>query len=172
MISANVTGGYGPYDFDWKIKGNPNGWSILGGQGTDMITMAAGDKKINLEVTVTGICGKKTKCKVKLDCEDPPAFGGHDRKVVAQSRPIGHHDMTEIYPNPATDILNISVVDAGILDYQIVDQFGRVQSITEISRSSKSTIKINLDGLSPGLYWLIIWDSKSKSRVRKFVKSR
>jgi hypothetical protein len=170
MISANVSGGYGPYTYEWTIKGNPNGWSILSGQGSDIITMAVGDKKINLELTVTGICGKKTKCKVKLDCEDPPAFEGADHMTLAPSKPFGFDQEVKVYPNPATDILNVRVSNSGSFKYHVVDQFGRSHRSAMIGGPKESVIEINVDGLSQGVYWLVIEDTKAKIKVRKFVK--
>ncbi len=171
-FSILTTGGYGPFEYNWQIKGNPRGWSILTGQGTDNITMAVGDRKIKLEVTITDLCGKKRKCSVKPECEDPPAFGNTAPiGSLPTSQNTSDFDL-EIFPNPATHNLWIKYpksVTAKEDQLYIVDQLGRLQ--TQVSfQQTHDGATLNIQDLQPGVYWLVLENKGGEPLIRKFIK--
>jgi hypothetical protein len=172
-FSINVTGGYGPFDFVWEIKGNHNGWSILTGQGTDNISMAIGDNKIKLEVTITDVCGKKRKCSVKLACEEMPAMNESEQNVLTVVRKEEVDNGFEIFPNPATQslwvkYLGLTSTEAGQM--YIVDQLGRLQVMARYEQSRRGNMSIDIQDLQPGIYWLVLEDVVYGSLIKKFIK--
>lgn len=172
-ISATVIGGHGPFDYDWQIKGNPNGWAIVSGQGSDLIILDAGNKKIKLEVTVTDVCDKKTKCSVKLECSDPAPMSGFEHSAIASLHKEDVAPDISVYPNPASDFLRVNYTAASSPradQFYIVDQLGRRQIFTVNGGGEIGEIGIDIQRLQPGVYWLIIGDHENGSAIRKFVK--
>lgn len=173
MLSANVLGGLGPFDYDWKIKGNPNGWTIVSGLGSDNITMDVGDKKIKLELTVTDVCDKKVKCSVKLECSDPAPMSGFERSAIASLNKEDVAPAINVFPNPASEVLRVNyagLTTSSADQMYIVDQLGRRQLFTVNGQDRIGEITIDIQRLQPGVYWLILDDAGNDSVIRKFVK--
>ncbi|MEZ4798397.1 MAG: DUF4394 domain-containing protein [Flavobacteriales bacterium] len=67
------------------------------------------------------------------------------------------NQLVNIYPNPATDVLNISMVSdqAGMVNLTLVDVTGKiVKSINQIQILSGSNMKqLNVSDLAPGIYF-------------------
>lgn len=74
-----------------------------------------------------------------------------------------------IYPNPASDILNININDQFIENYRftIFDIYGRV-FIDETSQQST----LDISGLNPGIYFIRISNSKGTNTTKKFMVVR
>lgn len=72
-----------------------------------------------------------------------------------------------IYPNPATDVLNLSSIGSDISSVQIVDLNGR--QVIAKSFSNVSEAQINVNELSTGMY-LINITSGDKTVTKKFLK--
>lgn len=171
-FSVNVVGGYGPFQYDWKIKGNPKGWSIQSGQGTPNITMQAGDKKINLEVTITDLCGKKRKCSVKPDCTDPMTSITYDQKEGFEHRSKSSNSHVEVYPVPAHDVVFLKGIKADNIDklqLSVFNQLGQRQNVEIKSNLDDGSISLWVQNLVPGVYW-IASDNGMESFVYKMVK--
>ena len=171
-FSVNATGGYGLLDYYWEIKGNPHGWSILTGQGTDNITMAVGDNKIKLEVTLTDICGKKRKCSVKPECEEPPAFGSSEPTPFNPASQNESGDKLEIFPNPASHTLWVKYptsISSDKSQMYIVDQLGRLQTKARIQQNHDG-VNIDVEDLQEGVYWLILEQQGGEPQIQKFIK--
>ncbi len=172
-FSISVTGGYGPFDYAWEIKGNHHGWSILTGQGTDNITMAVGNNKIKLEVTITDVCGKKRKCSVKLECEEPLGMRESEQKSFAAVRQEKVDNGFELFPNPATHSLWVNYPEQNSTEaghMYIVDQLGRLQVTARYDQSRRGKMSIDIQDLQPGIYWLILKDVVQGSLIKMFVK--
>ncbi len=71
-----------------------------------------------------------------------------------------------IYPNPATDIINIKIEDnSDIIAYSVYDQFG----LLRISNSGLKSRQINISGLNSGIYFLKM-DLNDKTIIKKLIK--
>lgn len=100
----------------------------------------------------TDVGGAATAC---------PATSGIDEYDFGQQQ-------FAVYPNPSSDVLNISVKNAGAkLSVKIMDQLGNVVSETTVLNSDLATI--NIEALSPGLYFVEI-QRGDKSFAQKFLK--
>jgi Concanavalin A-like lectin/glucanases superfamily/Secretion system C-terminal sorting domain/HYR domain len=62
----------------------------------------------------------------------------------------------KVYPNPATDFVNVENIFGKILSIKILDEFGR--EIKTVLNSSAPIIKIDVDGISSGVYFMQIND--------------
>lgn len=173
IFTSNVTGGYGPFDYEWKIKGNPNGWSILSGQGTNTIAMQVGIKKIKLELTITDVCGKKRKCSVKPSCEEPPSTISEElsSEIILRTQAEEITNL-ELYPNPAKNqlFINSNIKDLNQSQIRIVNELGQHQNVNLLSSTEEDELNLSLEHLSPGIYWLLIEDEKQGLIAKKFLK--
>ncbi|MBN1187937.1 MAG: T9SS type A sorting domain-containing protein [Bacteroidales bacterium] len=81
-------------------------------------------------------------------------------------------DIIHIYPNPAYDILNISLksYEKSSIEYNIMDMTGRyVYNGQTPIFSSDNQMQINVSGLPAGLYLLNIYNSEFRKTIR-FIK--
>lgn len=70
-----------------------------------------------------------------------------------------------VFPNPATDILNIGS-DVSKYQIQIFDTMGRLKKDVELSYDAH----INVSDLSPGMYYLIMNDGKTSSSKKILIQ--
>ena len=166
-FGVNVTGGYGPFTYDWSIKGNPNGWSITGGQGTPNITMNVGIKKIQLSVKITDVCGKSIKCQEKITCSSGSPFVQNKSEEAQFSLDFENEQLT-IYPNPAEDHISWKIKGADLFNvestYQIINSNG--QTVHDGKTIERFT---NIDNLSPGIYFFRVIHN-NEITIKRFVK--
>ncbi len=77
-------------------------------------------------------------------------------------------DFINIYPNPASDNLVVSVKSADLpLDYKIINYFGDVVKSGVVANS---TTHLDLSYLNSGVYFLNLSNSNEKAINRLFVK--
>lgn len=71
-----------------------------------------------------------------------------------------------LYPNPCTDVMNISYEGAGQYSYQVTDVAGRIYDVAD-----NGSNQMDVSGLSKGTYILKITNTQTnKLSVRQFVK--
>lgn len=77
-----------------------------------------------------------------------------------------------IYPNPASDLISITVKGKGEIKIQIVDVSGKIVLIrNENIREQGELISLPVDELLKGLYLMIIHDEKGNTSSRRFIKN-
>lgn len=74
----------------------------------------------------------------------------------------------KVYPNPTSNILNITAAFSDTFDITIYDQFG--QKVLKQKQNS-SSVKLETNNLSKGLYFLNINSENGKSQNIKFIKN-
>jgi hypothetical protein len=84
--------------------------------------------------------------------------------VVGVKELSSNIEFTTVYPNPATNILNIRTEGKSIDSYLIMDVLGR-----KVLELKENTTQINIEGLPKGIYQLLI-TSEGKSYTSKFIK--
>jgi hypothetical protein len=77
------------------------------------------------------------------------------------------NSLLNVYPNPATDILNLNAVDLQDKEIRIVDITGR--SVKNLQFNSTGNT-IDVTDLTPGTYQLLLMDGSDKVAIKKFVK--
>ncbi|MDX1409738.1 MAG: T9SS type A sorting domain-containing protein, partial [Saprospiraceae bacterium] len=178
QISAQVNGGYGPFDYHWEItKGAADGWSIVAGQGTPNVIIDAGIKKVTLVLTVTDVCGKKVKCKYKTTCVEPAPLASAPLVPVNPSvAPVqqipwtGQDAAVMIYPNPARDHLVLNLDASLVARLVIMNPAGNVV-MDRSDLASRQLKTVDVSGLTPGIYVLVVQLQDSGTVVRRFVKA-
>ncbi|OUS09595.1 hypothetical protein A9Q93_13660 [Nonlabens dokdonensis] len=99
-------------------------------------------------------------------------FKDYVSRAVATSNLLSNEDETldevsvKIFPNPATDILNVSSPTQQLTSLEIVDLNGRLIKSLEVNNTE---VNANIEDLKPGLYILNI-SSNDTVITRKFVK--
>lgn len=101
-------------------------------------------------------------------------FDNYVARAASTSGLLGKEDFTvtpldliSVYPNPATDVLNVNAIASDITAVQIVDLNGR--QVYAKSFSNVSDAQINVNELSTGMY-LVNITSGDKTITKKFMK--
>lgn len=71
-----------------------------------------------------------------------------------------------IYPNPATDIVQVESVDDLLVEISVLDLTGRV--ITTRSQLNAARVQLDVNGLAKGPYWIRV-SQGSESRTKKLI---
>ncbi len=142
IITSIVTGGTGPYTYEWQIIGEK--CFIQGGQGTPDVTIYIGWADVKLILTVTDTFGCISMCMTTLHCveandmpmtisstnvssatvPDPPkniTTGSNNIEIATMIQQL------RLWPNPANETFNIGFESGieGIVEYSFMDYTGR-----------------------------------------------
>ena len=142
---------FGSTNYQWTT---PSGSTIVSGQGTNSIIVDWGSNGGVIGVTALGPCGNSgtRTLNVTMNCR----ISGNATEEMNISA----------YPNPAKDILNLSVISESkeIYSLQLIDYSGRiVSSSTWKVMEGKNTKSIDISGIAKGMYQLTILNSKGAS---------
>jgi hypothetical protein len=137
-IDATVTGGTSPYTFSWSN----------GEQTEDIIDLTPG----NYTLTITDA----------NNCETSEVFTVEDITSVDEHAENSNAQVV-IYPNPATDELNIQSVKDIIQSVGILDVNGKLINTIDINQTVYS---LDLRQLNPGMYFLQINNGEETTMKR------
>ena len=183
VISSDVTGGTGPYEYVWEIVGEK--CFIQGGQGTPDVTIYVGWSDVKIILTVTDAFDCVTMCMIVLSCLEPGELS--ISAIPASLDPVSSQDVINqinatgvvinseelvtklnVWPNPANETLNFSFVSANDqqIEYNLINILGQIASSGQIdSRKGLITEKIDITHLPGGSYMLQVrLDKESLSR--------
>ena len=82
-----------------------------------------------------------------------------------------------VYPNPASGIVNMEVIlsRGKSIDYRIFDLSGRLlvddMPTRKYPKEGKYTEKMDVSGLTPGLYLLVLTDDEGARMTKRIVKN-
>jgi len=80
---------------------------------------------------------------------------------------IEEEEMFRVYPNPASGMLFVDILDGSEQEYAVIDMLGRERISGQISNKQQ----IDISALSPGQYLLRIVDlSSGKYSAKVFLK--
>jgi len=129
IFTVNVTGGDGPYYYNWEIL---NGFChIVAGQNTPTVQISISFKTLFLKVTVTDSRGCQTQCVIEVDCTlDGSTIVVVDPELVDISKPVVPENLIEDYtlrPNPTSSqvYLEFDADAAEEITVNISNQFGK-----------------------------------------------
>ncbi|MEZ5047122.1 MAG: M12 family metallo-peptidase [Chitinophagaceae bacterium] len=113
-------------------------------------------------------------CRVKVKASDNVFFDLNDKyfsiKSAAAAIPNISSNQVNIYPNPANDVLTIQGKEYSLFEHQyaIIDLTGKTL-VSGLSQNDRE-IKISLEGLSAGVYFLKVWNQEGAEYQQKFIK--
>jgi hypothetical protein len=121
IISSLVTGGFGPYSYDWKIAGEK--CFIQSGQGTPDIRIYVGWEEVTIILTVTDVFGCVSICTATVNCfesfdafsaipsNSDVAFNGANLipifHTVWNQQPLDQIQQINYWPNPAGETMTL-----------------------------------------------------------------
>lgn len=112
------------------------------------------------------------KARILAVLENSPRRSSLTTSTVCSTLSSDNFDMNKglgIYPNPANDIINISVGNNDVLptSYSIYNTLGQI--VTEKNVSSVSDLQIDINSITAGVYFIKI-DRQNASKTFKFIK--
>ena len=161
IISSEVTGGVGPYTYDWQVVGDS--CFIQGGQGDSEVTIYVGWSEVKIILTITDAYGCVSMCMITLPCVNVPV--DPFTEVGSESNPEtdpAHLTVTgteeylkeiRLWPNPASNSVNLSFesVEEGEVEYQLINLLGQVVLRDKINaRIGLNSVKIDVSRASEG----------------------
>jgi hypothetical protein len=118
----------GASSYQWSV---PSGWSINSGQGSSQASIIAGSGTGSISVKAVNACGQSPNKSIT---------------VRAKSCIVSMPMEINIWPNPASERLNIDVESDAALNYQIFNLSGE-KILEGIIKSS-----VDISGLAAGIY--------------------
>lgn len=154
----------------------PPVWSVFGGsivlgQGTNEIIAQVGNEGFFVvNVEYTNECGYTAQASLGASVTDCSGGGGGNTSRKATSGATDPNSILRIYPNPATDLVNIQLpytVNVQDLVITIYDLQGRVL-IKQRPASVKTAI--SLKSLRAGVYLIDVMEGGKKLMQQKVIK--
>ncbi len=143
--------------YQWDVTGG----SIIAGSGTHQVTVEWGAPGLGtLVVTEINIDNcQNTSDEFLVTIDDCTGIGENNMKDI------------RVYPNPANDMINISIPGQGKINIRIVNMVGQVliDLGTRIIKSSE--MSVNITKLDKGIYFIHIIDADGTGYIGKFVKA-
>ena len=131
------------YDDSWYVGINPNGYPIEGGVWTIVIH----NHTAQTTDTVTWLIDNQTSSN---ELKEKVSY-----KI-------------SLYPNPASNLINIKNPDARHLNFRILDVAGKELKNGRVTRDHEP---ITIDALPAGMYFVAVTDENSDNRqLLKFIK--
>jgi subtilisin family serine protease len=141
-----VNGGSGDYEFEWTelVSGE-----VFNGQNINLV--ADREMKFSLKVIdVNTLCTEIALYQIKIFDENNPACS-----LSAISNSGTSQATIKMYPNPASDILNIQFANTESNNYQVAVLNSLGMLVKQID-SEQSEIKISVNDLAAGIYYVKI----------------
>jgi hypothetical protein len=117
----------------------------------------------------------KFKYNFLIDANNQSTFGSErfylTTNIGTSVKELSNASFFTIYPNPATDLLNIalSTSQEGNYSYTIFNQLGQVTSAGELSLINGKPAGINTQDLNNGIYFIQL-SNGDQSQTIKFIK--
>ena len=174
VINSTVIGGVGPYDYTWRIVGEK--CFLQAGQGTPEILIYMGWTDVTITLTVTDSFGCISVCTVVLHCTEQSSalvtIFDVDNADITLLNPATTFDQTvatdavvtdltllHLWPNPATESINISFESGleGILEYSFTNFLGQAVLREKMNvRRGYNARQIDASSLPNGSYLMQI----------------
>jgi len=139
---------------------------LLDNSATPLAGAAAGNDPVEVDVNALNVSAGNTVAAVGL-------FDNIKVSMVAEDSLLGTKDVSfeqanlSVYPNPASDVVNVSV-DALVSNVAIVDLNGR--TVKSVKFDGVSTASVNVSDLASGIYMMTVSSDKGTT-TKKIVKN-
>ncbi len=87
------------------------------------------------------------------------------------TRPIASAPSIEVFPNPATDVLNIELNGSASGTLRMISPIGIIVKTIPLTAEDVQSLTISLDGVSTGMYLVNVQSSAGSSTKRIFIHS-
>ena len=84
--------------------------------------------------------------------------------------PIENYCETEVFPNPASNFLNITCKDCNITDIRLSDFQGRLVLTKTLRNAQSENTYLNMDHLSAGIYFVTVYVDSELCKTIKVIK--
>jgi len=157
IVLSEVTGGNGPFTYEWNIEGKD--CQIQGGQGTESIEIYIGFNTATVSLQVT-------------DANDCISYTEQVIECLTKGQGTQGLLINNISPNPAefaTEMDIISDIDQ-VIDYQVVNVLGAIihDKKMDVVRGS-NPLTLDLSAYASGSYFIKITNGESTD-LKKFMK--
>jgi hypothetical protein len=163
---ANVTGAT---SFTWTATGA----AITGGQGTNSISFARSNiNSYTLCVRASNNCGSSANRCSTFTVPFAAPLVDNDYKLPGDNSEMLAISIPTLYPNPATDIINVKFEDDWMgesIQAEIVGIDGKVYLNKQVIPGEESTEETDISELPKGIYMLRLSSSSSYTTLR-FIK--
>ncbi|RMF02666.1 MAG: T9SS C-terminal target domain-containing protein, partial [Bacteroidetes bacterium] len=161
-ISVEVTGGQGPYTYQWEM--NDYDGYITAGENEATMTFTLGYTTEDFRVTVKDANGCSTTCEVRLSCE--PFFVPLVSDGEAERRSVN-----ALYPNPASDQIFLTINNpqdlAGKLT--LVDTYGKIVFEQPYTELPTGDLRVSVAQLPAGVYFAKLQLDGEQPFTQQFV---
>ncbi len=116
------------------------------------------------QLTTTNICGATNASTLNLVLTSSGGGSGSNVGVEEHMQPISG----EAFPNPVNTELNVVYSLQGTADVtvEVMNSLGQVVSTTVLQNTSGGTVRIAMDGLAPGMYFVRLSNSTDQTVLR------
>ena len=119
-----------------------------------------GEDSLYYKIYFTGFSGSMTDGKYTFMQEKIEGLSNRTPEAV---------QLLEVYPNPASDQLNVVLDHKGEIRISIIDITGRMLQSNSLASGGFNTYTLNISDLGPGLFFIRL-EAGSKSQVVRFIK--
>lgn len=164
-LSVAVEGGIEPYTYEWEVTGGV--CEIQEGADTPHILYHIGFSPANIKVTITDATGCQVECSIQLNCVIDPKDRS-EMQVDANEVVIGR-----ITPNPTDGALFVQYYTNDMVpgDIRIIDAYGTiVDRIQTVFSRDERELRLNINRLPAGLYYIVFNTPDKEVRSRKIIK--
>ncbi len=150
--------------YNWTVPVNA---SIVSGQGTSSIVVSWPVSQLNASVSVTSsnACGNSAIRKLNGINVNPAN--------CSKVGDINTASSLNYWPNPASEILNVNfkMEKSGMVEINLSDATGRlVVSKSTFANEGSQEIQLNLNGIAPGVYFLILNSEAGTQKARVIIE--
>jgi hypothetical protein len=174
QVSAEVSGGYGPYTYKWEVVNGS--CHILSGQGTPDVIISIAYKTLNMRVTITDANGCNTTCDVNVPCAIDgvdPIISGEDN---SHGTSVNFGKLTDgeyvLRPNPTTSLVFVEFKSelTENVTINVTDQVGNIVLTRKVQTvKGFNSEMLNTSALASGVYMVTII-SPANSKTLRLVK--
>ncbi|MBK8143823.1 MAG: T9SS type A sorting domain-containing protein [Bacteroidetes bacterium] len=155
----------------WTVTGicdGPNGTCYGFNNATHNFTVPA-NGKAEIDVIMNIAANAVNGCSyVTVQYTEPGVIGAKNMtyefctNAAASTRDFENSNVVSVYPNPASDFINLSINDVKVTRINVLNIIGKKVAQFDVNASTPNPIRIPLDNISKGIYLLQFADSNGK----------